>query len=211
MRRPSAQLQHDRRAEILEAARRCFARMGFHQASMQQICLEAGMSPGNLYRYFPSKEALIAGIAELDRAEVGAELAGAQSAPDFFATLEALARHHFVERSRDDVGLCAEMVAESRRNPTIARIMSDFDVDVRTRLIALLQAAKDRGDISRSANLDDAVETMMLLADGVWWRRAVHADYDPATSVPLFMSIMRFMLLDREQREQGSKGESYEG
>jgi AcrR family transcriptional regulator len=28
------------------------------------------MSPGNLYRYFPSKEALIAGIAERDRAVV---------------------------------------------------------------------------------------------------------------------------------------------
>lgn len=211
MRRPSAQLQHDRREEILEAARRCFARMGFHQASMQQICLEAGMSPGNLYRYFPSKEAIIAAIAERDRAEVGAELSGAQATPNFFATLETLAQHHFVERSTDDVGLCAEMIAESRRNPTIARIMSDFDQDVRKHLIALLQAARDRGEISQRAKLDDVVETMMLLADGVWWRRAVHADYDPTTSIPIFMSIMRFMLLDRQQREQGSQGESNEG
>ena len=35
------------------------------------------MSPGNLYRYFPSKEALIAGIAERDRAEVGQSFASA--------------------------------------------------------------------------------------------------------------------------------------
>ena len=72
MRRANAQLQSDRRAEILAAAQRCFVRSGFHGASMQDICAEAGMSPGNLYRYFPSKEALIAGIAERDRAEVGA-------------------------------------------------------------------------------------------------------------------------------------------
>jgi TetR/AcrR family transcriptional repressor of uid operon len=169
------------------------------------------MSPGNLYRYFPSKEAIIAGITERDRAEVGAELVGAQAAPDFFGTLEALARHHFVERSRDDVGLCAEMIAEARRNPTIARIMNDFDEDVRSRLLALLQAAKDRGDISRSAKLEDVVETMILLADGVWWRRAVHPDYDPTTSIPIFMSIMRFMLLDRAQRELGQVGVSDEG
>src|SRR5262245_6619564 len=109
MRRPSAQLQHDRREEILEAARRCFARAGFHQTSMQQICLEAGMSPGNLYRYFPSKEVIIAAIAERDRAEVGAELSSAQAMPNLFATLETLAQHHFVERSTDDVGLCVEM------------------------------------------------------------------------------------------------------
>jgi AcrR family transcriptional regulator len=194
MRRPSARLQQDRRDEILEAARRCFARMGFHQASMQQICLEAGMSPGNLYRYFPSKEALIAGIAERDRAEVGAELVQAQNATDFFGTLEALAQRHFVDRSMDDVGLCLEMVAESRRNPTIGRIMGDFDVEIRERLTAMLKAALARGDISPVVDLDDAVTTIILFADGVWWRRAVLPSFDPALAVPVFMSIVRMML-----------------
>ena len=75
MRRANAQLHHDRRDEILAAAARCFVRSGFHGASMQDICTEAGMSPGNLYRYFPSKEALIAGIAERDRAEVAQQFA----------------------------------------------------------------------------------------------------------------------------------------
>ena len=63
MRQANTQLQADRRAEILDAAERCFIRSGFHQASMQEICAEAKMSPGNLYRYFPSKEAIIAGIS----------------------------------------------------------------------------------------------------------------------------------------------------
>ena len=64
MRRADVQRQSDRRLEILDAAQRCFARSGFHGASMQEICAEADMSPGNLYRYFPSKEALIAGICD---------------------------------------------------------------------------------------------------------------------------------------------------
>jgi AcrR family transcriptional regulator len=68
------QRQSDRRAEILEAAQRCFVRSGFHQTSMHEICAEAGMSAGNLYRYFPSMEALIAGIAERDRAEVARDI-----------------------------------------------------------------------------------------------------------------------------------------
>jgi TetR/AcrR family transcriptional regulator, repressor for uid operon len=75
MNRLNIQRQIDRRDEILSAAQRCFVRSGFHQTSMQEICAEAGMSPGNLYRYFPSKEALIAGIAERDRAEVGRDFA----------------------------------------------------------------------------------------------------------------------------------------
>src|SRR3954468_14106321 len=54
---------------ILDAAKTCFVRSGFQGASMQQICAEAGMSPGALYRYFASKEAIIEAICDADRAE----------------------------------------------------------------------------------------------------------------------------------------------
>src|SRR6476620_4814251 len=94
----AAQRQSDRRTEILDAAQRCFARSGFHRASMQDICTEAGMSPGNLYRYFPSKEALIAGICERDRAEIGQQFARADLSRGLFPVLEGLAHHFFAER-----------------------------------------------------------------------------------------------------------------
>src|SRR5262249_26576589 len=110
MRRPNAQLQVDRRAEILAAAERCFAQSGFHGASMQEICAEAGMSPGNLYRYFPSKDSIILGIVERDRAEVTQQLAEAPFSADFFGTLEGLARFHLVERSAEEVALCSEIM-----------------------------------------------------------------------------------------------------
>src|SRR6476659_9938831 len=103
MRRANAQLQSDRRTEILDAAERCFARSGFHQASMQEICAEAGMSPGNLYRYFASKEALIAGISERNRADAVAGFARVDQAPNFFEGLAGLARHHFVKRTDAEV------------------------------------------------------------------------------------------------------------
>ena len=53
-----------RRQEILDAARRAFIARGFHATSMQQIAAESGVSAGNIYRYFPSKEALIASVCE---------------------------------------------------------------------------------------------------------------------------------------------------
>ena len=90
MRRANVQAQSDRRAEILAAAQRCFVRSGFHGASMQDICAEAGMSPGNLYRYFRSKEEIIAGIAERDRAETAQQFA-AVGQGNFFDGLAALA------------------------------------------------------------------------------------------------------------------------
>src|SRR6201991_2298922 len=113
MRHANTQLQADRRAEILDAAERCFARAGFHQASMQEICAEAGMSPGNLYRYFPSKEALIAGISERNRADAVASFVMVDQAPAFFDGLAELARHHLIDRSDAEVGLCAEIMSES--------------------------------------------------------------------------------------------------
>src|ERR1700690_3154137 len=68
----------DRQGQILASAQRAFVRQGFHAATMQHIAAEAGMSPGNLYRYFPSKEAIVAGLCARDqeeRAEVFAKLA----------------------------------------------------------------------------------------------------------------------------------------
>ena len=52
----------DRRSQILDAALVCFAKHGFHQASMHDISAEAGISVGLIYRYFENKEAVIAAI-----------------------------------------------------------------------------------------------------------------------------------------------------
>lgn len=60
---------------ILEAAKTCFAREGFQGASMQQICAEASMSPGALYRYFVSKEAIIEEICAAARRDDEEKLA----------------------------------------------------------------------------------------------------------------------------------------
>ena len=197
MRRTNAQLQSDRRAEILAAAQRCFVRSGFHGASMQDICAEAGMSPGNLYRYFPSKEALIAGIAERDRAEVGAHFASVDLSQGLFAVLEGMVRHYFAEHPRERVLLCTEITAEARRNPEIARISSSFDADVRKWLIALFRAGAERGDIPGDVDFDGAATMLMLIADGVWWRRALEPGFKPETVVPMVMDVARHMLRAR--------------
>lgn len=53
-----------RRQQILDAARRCFVRNGFHATSMQHIFAEAGLSAGAVYRYFTSKDEIIGAIAQ---------------------------------------------------------------------------------------------------------------------------------------------------
>lgn len=52
-----------RRANILDAARHCFALHGIH-VSVDEICQRAGISKGAFYVYFDSKEAAIQALAE---------------------------------------------------------------------------------------------------------------------------------------------------
>jgi AcrR family transcriptional regulator len=208
MRRANVQLQSDRRAEILAAAQRCFVRSGFHGASMHDICAEADMSPGNLYRYFPSKEALIAGIAERDRAEVAQQFAGADLSHGLFTVLEGMARHHFTRRPMEQVLLCTEVMAEARRNQEIARLCASFDADVKRWLLDLLGAAVERGDIPADIDLDGVVTMLMIIADGVWWRRALDPGFDPAAMLPIFMDIARHMLRGRPVAVRQNEGET---
>jgi len=60
----------NRRTQILDAAILRFGRQGFHRTTMQDIVAQSRLSPGAIYNYFKSKEAIIASIAEdrLDKA-----------------------------------------------------------------------------------------------------------------------------------------------
>lgn len=48
-----------RRRAILTAAKRCFARKGFHATTITDICKEAGVSAGGLYTHFEHKHAIV--------------------------------------------------------------------------------------------------------------------------------------------------------
>jgi len=54
----------DRREQIIEAAMRVFAQKGFVRATNKDIAREAGITPGLIYHYFESKEALLEAIIE---------------------------------------------------------------------------------------------------------------------------------------------------
>jgi len=204
------QRQSDRRDEILDAAQRCFVRSGFHQTSMQEICAEAGMSAGNLYRYFPSKEAIIAGIAERDRAEVAQDFARARAdlSKGLFSVLEGMAHYYFSVRSIEQVKLCTEVMSEARRNPEIARISASFDADVRKWLVDMFHSAAERGDIPNDADIEGAVDMLMVIADGIWWRRALDPNFKASVLVPVFMDVARHLLRSRSQDPRAGEGKS---
>jgi AcrR family transcriptional regulator len=54
----------DRPTEILDAALKRFAANGFAGTKMEQVAADAGVTAGTIYRYFPSKEALVGALVE---------------------------------------------------------------------------------------------------------------------------------------------------
>ncbi len=66
------QMRTESRRKILATASELFAQKGYFNVRMAEIARQAGMSPGNIYWYFPSKEDVLKAILE-----------------DFFTTFEA--------------------------------------------------------------------------------------------------------------------------
>ncbi|HLX55920.1 MAG TPA: TetR/AcrR family transcriptional regulator [Ktedonobacteraceae bacterium] len=61
---PRQDVSEARKHQILDAAMAVFARQGFHEARMDDIVQESGLSKGTLYWYFKSKEEIITAISQ---------------------------------------------------------------------------------------------------------------------------------------------------
>ena len=60
----------DTRALILETAEALFRRLGFAKTAVADIATDLGMSPANIYRFFPSKNAIVDAICQRCLSEV---------------------------------------------------------------------------------------------------------------------------------------------
>ncbi len=86
---------------------------------MQDICKFAGVSPGALYVYFDSKEALIEGLTERDRIEFAERFTQVAEATDFLGALKHLGENYMHRNRALKTRLGAEIGLESTRNPRI--------------------------------------------------------------------------------------------
>ena len=181
----------DRRTRILDAAETCFVRSGFHRTTMQDVAAEAGMSAGNLYRYFPSKDAIVAGLSERDRGEVTESFALMDEAGrDFMASFAELGRRHFEEEPREKAVLGLEIWCEATRNPSVAKLTADFSNDIVERLTGLLDAAAASGNIKPALETRTIATLICTMADGIMVRRATLPDYEPAREIPAVMHLI---------------------
>lgn len=152
-----------RRGQILDAACSCFARKGFHKATMQDVCREAGLSPGAVYNYFGGKEEIIEAMVERNDAQNRAFAEEARGAKSTFRMLERLAEFHL--RSMDDAGGAAvelELWAEATHNPRVRGLLRRDSEGHRLLLEGIVRWAQERGEIQ--AGLDPGAVSRVMIS-----------------------------------------------
>jgi TetR/AcrR family transcriptional regulator, repressor for uid operon len=160
----------DRQTQILDAALVCFAKRGFHQASMHDISAEAGISVGLIYRYFQNKDAVISAMADRHKKEIQEILERARQAPGLLESLEVLFTAHCGETEPHLISaFVVDLFAEASRNARVAELVRgvcETTMNGVTDLIARSPEAKATNLSPREmAELIFAVNDGMLMRD----------------------------------------------
>lgn len=171
--------QDERRAHILDAARTCFSRAGFHRTSMQEICAEAKMSPGGLYRYFASKDAIIEAIAEEEQ-RAGRRILEVMLEPGSLHDRLLRCGLAYIDQMRDRraVQMMLEVYVESMRNTAVGAFFAKCENENRKLMSGVFADAMERGEIAADIDVETVMMTLVAFADGVILRMGLDPNYD---------------------------------
>ncbi|MGH1378562.1 MAG: TetR/AcrR family transcriptional regulator [Alphaproteobacteria bacterium] len=126
MRKKDIKNTEKRENEILKSATKCFAERGFHQTSMRDIAKEAGLSLGNIYRYFENKEALIKAFIEIENQETSQAFEQLSHEKNFKKSLKVLAKYIIVELSnKHELALYLDIFSEALRNKDVMNVIKE--------------------------------------------------------------------------------------
>jgi len=188
-----------RRQQVLDAAADCFRRHGFHSAGMAQIAREAGMSVGHIYHYFENKEAIIAAIVDRDLARIIEVLEGFKNADDIIrAMLNRVAADIDTHTDARDSALQLEILAESSRNPEVAKITRAKDEVGRKLLSNTIENGRSQRGLSPlpAAELDARIDVMIALFEGLNCRGVSHPGLNRDGISAVLGKVLRQLLED---------------
>jgi TetR/AcrR family transcriptional repressor of uid operon len=157
----------EKRRRILNAAHGCFRRDGFRGASIGDICEAAHMSPGHLYHYFDSKEAIIKALIEVRLEQETAFFAELAQTADLVTALSMSLDRRLKKLRADGFSLLLEMSAESARNPSIAAIVRRAERGTEELLSALIREAQGRGHVDPTLDPDMAATIIANIVFGL--------------------------------------------
>ena len=180
-----------KREGILRAAAGCFARNGFHQSSMKEICAAADMSPGSVYRYFPAKEDIITEMIDADRQRWEKLLEQVPLENGLIPALRGLADVGLEElETQGFLSLWVETCAETARNPKVAATLRKSYAAFEERLTGLVADAQRRGLADPALEPRATAQIILAAFDGLLLRRCFDRRLDVRAIAGSFLSFL---------------------
>jgi TetR/AcrR family fatty acid metabolism transcriptional regulator len=150
--------RRDKRAQILEAAIRVFARNGYHGSRIADIATEAGIAYGLVYHYFKNKEEILSSVFEerwgafLDTLEAIADQPGAAAGAKLQSVATVILGGHHVRPEWVKV-----LVLEIQRSSRFARPDQIRAVGRLFQIVArIVREGQERGELRADVDPDMA-------------------------------------------------------
>ncbi|HEU4998846.1 MAG TPA: TetR/AcrR family transcriptional regulator [Lapillicoccus sp.] len=173
-----------RREQIVDAAMTRFAEGGFHSTGMAEVIAATGLSAGAVYRYFPSKEALIQAIVE-ERVLANAAAAferildeGVDDPVEAVAAGLGIVDAVTARQGVDITKVAVQAWGEALRNPAILEVAQGAYAKMRGYLAAVAHRAKEHGRLGPETDPDELAKTMLSLLMGYIIQRLIMGDMD---------------------------------
>src|ERR1700722_12382641 len=142
---------------ILAAAELVFSRDGFQAATTREIAREAVVNPVPLFRHFSSREQLLRATLEY-----GCEAFDALVEPERICRGELLGGLEGYIRDiysvmKQHAAIVRALIGETRLLPeSIRRLLQEFMLTRKTRLVVLLQRAQEKGFVRKDVDVSAA-------------------------------------------------------
>jgi len=173
-------------AAILDATFRLLSGPETEAVTVEAIAAEAGVGRQTIYRWWPSKGAVVAdALARHARVVVPERDTGS-----FTRDLTAFLTDSFAGLENEGLaGRLRQIVAEAQHDEHVARVLADFTVIRRAALRALLERGRTAGELAADADLDMLVD----MAYGVLYYRLLvgHAPLDEKAARSLATELTR--------------------
>jgi TetR/AcrR family transcriptional regulator, transcriptional repressor of aconitase len=182
------------RERILDAALTCFAREGFHAATMQDIVAESGLSPGAIYGYFKGKTDVVMAIASERHAMERRRMEHALTTGDIDTSLVRLVEG-FVLGLRDPQEkkwrrLAVQLWAESLSNPRLKREALGGVTQAIEVLAPMIGKAQRGGRWPADLDPESAARVLVAILQGI----SLQLAWDDNIDIASFASALRIMI-----------------
>jgi AcrR family transcriptional regulator len=189
--------KEEKRALIIEAAAKVFARRGFASTLMAEIAIEAGIGKGTLYEYFDSKENLFFAVFEwfVQATEAEAKVSISALGGSASERLDALSDSLMSSwaQMEDMYSLVMEFWSASASSQMRERFKQAFKngySDFRQIVSTLIRDGIERGEFQPQVDIESVAAALVGTWDALLLQAWFDDDFNPLTAARGFMTVV---------------------